>query len=144
MPEKLSNISKKFDEVRKEVLTLINSATIKCSCEFLVVGATARDIILKYCYEITADLRATIDLDVAINVPDWEGFQKIKDVLIETGRFNKDRLEHRIYYEGSSPVDIIPFGGIENTEGKIFFPPENRFEMTTLGFKEALTNARRV
>ncbi|MEN8194773.1 MAG: hypothetical protein ABFS12_18275 [Bacteroidota bacterium] len=143
MTKKSYNISDKLDTVRKEVLILINQAAEASNCKFLVIGATARDIILKHCYNVKEDLRATIDLDVAIAVQNWESFNKIKNTLLEDDKFTKDMLEYRIYYEESVPVDLIPFGGIANKEGNIFFQSENT-KMTILGFEEALKNAKNI
>jgi len=35
-------------------------------------------------------------------------------------------------------VDLIPFGGLENADGTISWPPDGDTVMSVLGFKEAL------
>ena len=141
MTQKLNNISSKLDPQQKEVLLLLQETAAKNNTNFLVVGATARDIILNFCYNVKVNLRATVDLDFGISVPDWETFHNIKNELIATGKFTTSRQEHRIIFKNNLPIDIVPFGGIEDGNGKITFPPDNRFVMTTLGFKEALSHA---
>lgn len=142
MQKELKNISDKIDPLRKDILSIVSNITTEFGINFLVVGATARDIILQYCLNFNRNLKATVDMDVGINVPNWEKFEIIKTALIETGKFKESDRVHRLYYGTSFPFDIIPFGGIESADGKIVFPPENRFIMTTLGFKESLENAQ--
>lgn len=137
------NISKKIDPVKKGLLQLVHNTTQDNGLEFLIVGATARDIIINDCYEISIDLRATQDLDIAISVKDWDDSHKLKDDLLQHDEFRETAIEYKLKYMNVFPLDIIPFGQIEDANGKIFFPQSQR-EMTTLGFKEALANSIKV
>lgn len=140
MIKKLKDISDKIDNDRKEVLLLLNDIISEHNCEFLIVGATARDIILKYCYDLKVNYRATIDLDIAINVRSWEDFETIKKAMISRKQFIPTKVNHRLHHSGGLPIDIIPFGGVEDDSGQIMFPPDN-LKMTTLGFDDTLKNA---
>lgn len=103
---------------------------------FFVLGATARDLILEGGYGIRS-FRATKDLDLAIQIEDWENYEILITTLLETGQFRKDRSPHRLIYKKELPIDIVPFGLIENEEGEITWPPENETSMSVIGFDEA-------
>lgn len=143
MTKKLYNISDEIDESRRKILLLVTQVAQENNCKFIIIGATARDIILKYCYQIKEDFRATVDLDIGIVVPNWKVFEEIRNSLVEIESFTTSSLEYRIFFEDVIPIDLLPFGGITTDEGKIYFPPEYK-EMTILGFEEALENAKEV
>ena len=80
---------------------------------FFVIGATARDIIFEHAYGIKAP-RATRDVDLAVQVANWQDFERLKEHLIATSKFvNDERMIQRLHYHGEIPVDIVPFGDIE-------------------------------
>ncbi|MEW6144581.1 MAG: nucleotidyl transferase AbiEii/AbiGii toxin family protein [Thermodesulfobacteriota bacterium] len=110
---------------------------------FFVIGATARDLILELGYGIRS-FRATRDLDLAIQVENWEQYNILSAALLETGRFRKDRSPHSFIYKEEQYIDIIPFGQIQNSEGEITWPPENETSMSVIGFSEAYENTLRV
>jgi predicted nucleotidyltransferase len=65
--------------------------------------------------------------------------------LIETGNFRKHpKQKQRFTYKEYQFIDIVPFGQIEDAEGRIFWPPEYDIEMSALGFNEAYTHSVRV
>ena len=49
--------------------------------DFFIIGATARDIVMQQMLN-TSSRRKTRDLDLAIAVPNWQEFDKIKNSLI--------------------------------------------------------------
>ena len=53
----------------------------KMNHDFFIIGATARDIIIQQMLN-TSSRRKTRDLDLAIAVPNWQEFDKIKNSLI--------------------------------------------------------------
>jgi predicted nucleotidyltransferase len=57
---------------------------------FFVVGATARDFILEHCYNMKSP-RMTMDIDLGVEVADWDEFTKLSDNLLATGKFSKDK-----------------------------------------------------
>ena len=120
----------------KPVLEIIIEVACKFNFEFLVIGATARDFLIKYVFESDINIRATRDLDFAILIDDWGTYDLIIDNLISEYGFVKGIEKQRLYYK-SLPVDIIPFGNIAEGES-IFWPPDRTIEMTVTGFKEVL------
>lgn len=103
--------------------------------EFYVIGATARDIIIRQLD--TASGRKTRDLDVAIAIPDWSVFEEIKERLISDG-FTKSKHMHQRFYYREYELDIVPFG-VAKEDDNIYWPPEEDIAMSVKGFNEALS-----
>ena len=49
-----------------------------------------------------------------------------------------------MYSPDNEPIDIVPFGGIEDKDANIAWPPKGDIAMKVLGFSEASENAERV
>ena len=84
-----------------------------------VVGATARDIIMKLLNEDDVR-RRTNDLDVAIALQEWGEFDRVKESL-ESNHFIKVKNKQKFYYKGKNhendfEVDVVPFGRIAENE----------------------------
>lgn len=113
---------------------------------YFLVGAMARDIILTHVFGLDTGL-ATRDVDFGVAVKDWDEFNGIKVLLIKTGRFTAaPNIQQRVYFQpnsGSSgyPVDIIPFGGVEDPPLSIAWPPGQSEIMSVIGYDEALATA---
>ena len=138
MTKKLLDLSGKIDgliPIFEDIIGIADPLEIP----FFVLGATARDLILDVGYGIRS-FRATKDLDLAIQIEDWENYEILITTLLETGQFRKDRNPHRLIHKKELPIDIIPFGQIENEEGEITWPPENETSMNVIGFDEAYAN----
>jgi predicted nucleotidyltransferase len=110
----------------------------------LLVGATARDILLTYAHGIVI-ARGTADIDFAIATRNWLTYESVKTSLVETGEFTAVRgTMHRLLYKGGMQVDIIPFDGVEGASRHIEWPPEHDVAMNVLGYREALQSAELV
>lgn len=108
----------------------------KLEIKFFVIGATARDIIMELHGEKSG--RRTQDIDIAIAVDKWEEFSTIEKEIIQLPNFEKDpKQQQRFLYLNDFQLDIVPYGGITTAEDKIFWPPDQSFAMTVLGFEEA-------
>lgn len=107
----------------------------KLEIKFFIIGATARDIIMELYGEAAG--RRTHDIDIAIAVDRWSLFESIKKEIVQLPNFKKDlKEEQRFFYMQDFQLDIVPYGGIANAEHKIFWPPDQSFAMTVLGFEE--------
>ena len=141
MKENLLDLSGKIDGFRVGVFETIATVAGSLSMPFFVVGATARNIILSDGYEIGVG-RATEDIDLGVQVPDWSSYERLKAGLVETGKFRLDNKQaQRILYEGLFPIDVIPFGAIAEPDDRLSWPPEHDTTMSTLGFEEAYDNS---
>jgi predicted nucleotidyltransferase len=135
----LINITKDIDTNTKKCLIEFDEVAKALGIEYMLVGATARDLVLHYVYGAKIE-RATNDVDMAIHVESWEVFEKIKSYLLGKG-YTKTKTEHRLNTTQGTPLDIVPFGGVEIGDSKIAWPPNQDFEMNVLGFSEARENA---
>jgi predicted nucleotidyltransferase len=132
----LFDLSEKIDQQTVAALFAVKGIADSQGIPFFVVGASARDFILKHCYGIEPP-RMTTDIDLGVKVADWEQFNKLTDALKTTGRFIPDKMQHQRYHFDSVLIDIVPFGPITDKNQRIAWPPEHEIFMSMVGFKEA-------
>jgi predicted nucleotidyltransferase len=129
------DLSGKIDNQTVEALAMVKRIADSLSIPFFVVGASARDFILKYCYGIEPP-RMTRDIDLGVEVASWEQFNQLKEALIATGKFSPTAEQQRLSFD-SVLIDIVPFGAITDENRHISWPPEHEIFMSLVGFKEA-------
>jgi len=139
MMSTLLNISGKIDPRISEVFNSIDRILTELKMQYIVVGATARDLVLHHVHGARIQ-RATDDVDFAIEVSDWNAFEILKMKLIERG-FRETKAQHRLISPANMVIDIVPFGDIEDKQSLIAWPPKGEVIMNVLGFKEACDNA---
>jgi len=142
MNNTLLNISGKIDQESLAIYAAVKNAATELDIPFLVVGASARDLVLHYAYGARIK-RATADIDFGIQISDWNSFNLLRDALIKAG-FTETRSTHRLISPHNKIVDIVPFGSIEDENANITWPPEGKVTMNVLGFTEALENSVQV
>ena len=135
MTNTLLDLSGKIDEVMVSAFGRIDQISFSMGIPFFVVGATARDILLDVSHGIGSK-RATIDIDIAVFIEDWDQFERIKDELISTTDFSRTREPKRLLFKKRLPVDIIPFGGVAGKGNLIEWPSDRSFKMSVAGFRE--------
>ena len=140
MSENFFNLSGKIDSLRINIIEILTSTAHDAIIPFFIVGATARDIILTSGYGIQT-IRATEDIDFAIQVHDWDQFKSLKASLIKTGKFHPSKKPYRLKYDDTISIDIIPFGSISSDNGSISWPPDNSVVMSIIGFEDAYSQA---
>jgi predicted nucleotidyltransferase len=131
----LFNLSGKIDQQTIAALSLVKEVADSLSIPFFVVGASARDIILKHCYGIEPP-RITRDIDLGVEVAGWEQFNQLRESLLSMGKFSSTSQRHRLQFD-SVLIDIVPFGAITDERRQISWPPEHEIFMSMVGFKEA-------
>lgn len=122
----------------------INAHTEALGIPYLVIGATARDIILHHGYGAAIE-RGTRDIDFGIQVQNWDQFEQLKEHLLKNG-FTPDQTKvHQLVTtvpNGESwEIDIIPFGNIAGDGNSITWPPQHDIGMSVTGFNEAFKHA---
>jgi predicted nucleotidyltransferase len=140
MTKNLLNISGKISDPIVSIYALIADIAEQNNLPFFIIGATARDIIFEHAYGIPS-LRATKDIDLAVQVAKWQDFESLKNQLIATGQFSQSKEKQRLRHHNEIPIDIVPFGDVA-TDGNISWPPEYDIEMTVAGFQEAYDNTQ--
>lgn len=121
-----------------ELLKKLTDSFNRMGREFYVIGATARDIIIRQLIDTTAG-RRTKDLDIAIAIPDWSVFDEIKEVLVADGFKKSTDMRQRFYY-GEYELDIVPYG-VAKDDDNIYWPPEEEIAMSVKGFDEVLSES---
>ena len=121
MSKQLIDLSGKIDSFLLEIFKEIEKVSQTLSIDFFVVGATARDIILEFGYGIPT-IRATKDIDLGIQVSNWEEFSRFKEGLIKGGNFTSTKQTQRLKNKNGILVDIIPFGKIANQKKLSGYP----------------------
>ncbi|MGM0672508.1 nucleotidyl transferase AbiEii/AbiGii toxin family protein [Thioalkalivibrio sp.] len=140
------NVSNRIDPLLAEALGEIDRLAADLRIPFVVVGATARDMVLHHGFGLKVR-RATRDIDLALEIAHWATFQDLENSLLATGRFVADRAAQRlIFTDGDQrlPVDLIPYGKIEDSDHEITWPPDHTVRMNVLGFGDAFKTARLV
>lgn len=134
------DLSNKLPTQIVEILRIISQIADELEIPILMIGATARDLVLHYAYNVRK-MRATKDIDFAVMVENWAKYENLKSKLIESDDFAPVKnIEHRLKENSTETfIDIVPFGEIEFPKDKITWRSE--FEMTTYGFAEAFENA---
>ena len=120
----------------KPVLEELIPVFEKRGIKFYIIGAVARDIILDLNDEKSQ--RVTMDLDIAIAIDNWGDYEDISSDILSLPNFSKDeKQQQRFLFKGHYQVDIVPYGGIKDQNDKIYWPPDELFAMSVVGFEEA-------
>lgn len=122
-----------------ELLSVVNECFKEVGQDFFVIGATARDILIRQLIGISSG-RKTRDLDLAIAIPNWKAFDDITQTLLSHGFTKEEKMYQRFYY-GAYEMDVVPYGEVTKEDGYIYWPPEEDIAMSVKGFEEVLKNA---
>lgn len=136
----------RIDPLVMEVMRKVDAIATEQKLSYFLAGATAREVILRHVFG-RAPGRRTLDVDFAIAVHDWQGFQNLKATLIDKAGFEPDAKNiQRLKYPSNEAVivDLIPFGDIETVDRTIVWPPDGDTVMQVAGFTDALASALQV
>ncbi|MBA7686633.1 hypothetical protein ES703_95084 [subsurface metagenome] len=89
-------------------------------------------------------IRATLDIDFGVQVPNWDEYLKLKQGLVETGEFTETEDVQRMMFHSSLRIDLIPFGPIADKTSTIKWPPNQEIVMSILGFEESFRHSQTV
>jgi predicted nucleotidyltransferase len=143
------SLERPVDPLTLSILELIDRLLRHAKIRYMLVGATARDLLLYHVFG-HAVTRATYDLDFAILVDSWEQFTIVKQMFLDVPGFtDKGRNAQRLYYKPTGAsfetiVDIIPFGKLETAERTIVWPPDADVVMNVAAFSDVFENSLRV
>ena len=131
------------DSLLAALLGEIDQVAHHFGARFCIVGATARDLVLHGVHGLEAG-SATLDVDFAVAVESWTEFATFRDALLATGRFAAvASQQHQLRYVagGNYPLDIIPFGGVADSNHRLAWPPDANPVMNLIGYHEVVENA---
>jgi len=130
-----------IDPLLAQVYRPVDAATRALSIRWVIIGATARDLIYEQLFKVRPR-RGTRDVDLAIEVSHWRGYESLRNTLLADGRFRRcEREQQRLICTATGlPVDIVPFGGVDRDHA-VSWPPTHDIRMSTLGLADALNCA---
>lgn len=137
-----------LDPVTHAIIQAVHLVANDINASYFIIGATARDILLRHVSGVPTG-RATRDVDFAIALENWEQFESIKKAMVASGDFEAASEAHRLYYQPKKfsrayPLDLIPFGGVEQNGHRIAWPPDMHVVMNVAGYAEALSSSVQV
>jgi len=123
-----------------EAIAAVQAAAAAIGCDMYVTGGLARDLWLEFGHGIDTG-RRTDDVDFGMECPDWQTFDRLSREL-EARQLRRDgRVQHRFRHPNGTEIDVIPFGGVEEPERTIAWPPDGNPVMNLVGFTEVATSA---
>jgi predicted nucleotidyltransferase len=134
-----SNGSPTTEPFFAELCSAVAVVAERLDIPFFLVGATARDLILEN-QNRSGAWRKTKDVDFGVRVRSWTEYAKLRQGLIDTGRFAPDSAVQRLLF-ASVPVDFVPFGGVADVDGQITWPADPDTRLNVMGFEEAYRTA---
>jgi len=122
-----------------EAIAAVQAAAAAIGCDMYVTGGLARDLWLEFGHGIDTG-RRTEDVDFGMECPDWQTFDRLSREL-EARQLRRDgRVQHRFRHPNGTEIDVIPFGGVEEPERTIAWPPDGNPVMNLVGFTEVATS----
>jgi predicted nucleotidyltransferase len=128
-------LSNKIPPHLLEIITAFQEVLGEKAYDFLLIGASARDLIMDGIYNLGIR-RMTKDVDFALFVPEWDDYHSVREKLMASGRFTATRITHKLMYNQAYEIDIVPFGNIQNDQGQYTWPPDHIKAMNVAGFIE--------
>jgi len=140
-----------LDPITVDITRHLQAACDRLRVEWLIVGATARVIVLEHVLGFPP-ARATRDVDFAVAIESWERFDELKRQLEATSRFvaSHDEKQRLHFFPAGTAtargiaVDLVPFGGVERPQFTIAWPPDADTHLHVFGYGDALASAVKV
>lgn len=102
-----------------EMLTALERGLAKFKVDFYLVGAVARDVWMSGINKIEPR-RTTGDIDFAVFINNIETYDELREHLInEEGFFPYKGNNFVLIWKGRTQVDLLPFGAIEDENGRV-------------------------
>ncbi|HEY4373014.1 MAG TPA: nucleotidyl transferase AbiEii/AbiGii toxin family protein [Burkholderiales bacterium] len=121
-----------------QLATIVAGMQAAAPIAFILIGATARDVMLKAHGQESP--RATEDVDFAFMVEAWEEFDTLRAALLASGEFSPDpkKTIHKLRHAPTGyKLDLVPFGAIEDGAREVTLPPESGIKFDCFGIREA-------
>lgn len=133
--------SVKVDDALFEVLEAFSTAADAVKAPWLVIGATARIMLLERIYGWPPGL-GTNDIDFGVQIGNWDHYRQLCEFIIRGGASETERTPTKRFRSKQDMIfDLVPYGGVENSNKQVFWPPHNDDVMTVRGFDAAASGA---
>jgi predicted nucleotidyltransferase len=119
-----------------EMLSALQRGLEKFGIDFYLVGAVARDVWMSGIHKI-APRRTTSDIDFAVLINDKGTYEELKEYLINIEGFNTYKGNvFVLIWKDKAEVDLLPFGAIEDKDGKVIITGLGLTNISLVGFTE--------
>jgi predicted nucleotidyltransferase len=119
-----------------EMLKALERGLAHFNIDFYLIGAVARDVWMRGIHKI-APRRTTRDIDFAVLINDKGVYEQLKDYLIQKEDFQPySGNSFVLLWKDRGQVDLLPFGAIEDDEGKVTIEGTGYTTIHVDGFKE--------
>ena len=119
-----------------EMLSALERGFEKFGIDFYLVGAVARDVWMSGINKI-APRRATGDIDFAVLINDKGTYEELKNYLVQAEGFHPYKGNAFVLiWEDKTEVDLLPFGAIEDEDGKVTTSGLGLTNISLQGFTE--------
>jgi len=126
-----------------DVLQKIVETTTELRIPFLLIGAMARDMLLEHVHDMSKE-RRTMDVDIGVMVGSWAEFSEFSAAMTARGFERHLTVAHRFRSDKGIVIDVVPFGGLADANGYIYWPPDDNPMMRVTGFDDVLRHCLRV
>jgi predicted nucleotidyltransferase len=118
-----------------ETVEVVMTVSSGLACPVFLTGALARVLWLVFGFDIDTG-RRTEDVDFAVQCTDWETFEALARALYDRGLQRVGDSQHKFLHNNGTEIDLIPFGGVEQPDRTLAWPPEGDRVMNLMGFAE--------
>jgi predicted nucleotidyltransferase len=136
---------RRFPSGLEQVLPALTHGLQHLGLNFFLVGAVARDLWLDATLE-TGPRRRTKDIDLAVLVADQAEYEQLRDWLTTHEQFHAPTSSAfcLIHQPTGVQVDLMPFGGIADAEGRVQVAGQGLTRISVVGLAEVLTQTEPV
>lgn len=119
-----------------EMLSALERGFSKFEIDFYLVGAVARDVWMSGINKI-APRRTTGDIDFAVLIINKGTYDELKTYLVEEEGFHPFKGNaYVLIWQGKTEVDLLPFGAIEDEDGRVITGGFGLTNISLQGFTE--------
>jgi predicted nucleotidyltransferase len=130
-----------FKQIRQDagisgMLTALEDGLSQFGLDFYLIGAVARDVWMHGIHNKTP-FRATRDVDFAVLINDKGVYEQLKQYLVDSKGFTPSRENGFVLlWKDKKQVDLLPFGEIQDEEGKVTIKGTGFTTIHVPGFSE--------
>jgi predicted nucleotidyltransferase len=124
----------------KEMFFALENSLQFFNINFYLVGAIAKSVWMSSIHK-QGPSRATKDFDIAILLATKNEFQLLKEHLVNKNKFvASGENAFALIWEGKYKIDLLPFGEIENVEGRVIVDGKGFTNISVPGFYDIYKN----
>jgi predicted nucleotidyltransferase len=135
---KFSDLNENLDF--KDMFLALESSLKSIGINFYLIGAIAKNVWMTGIHK-QGPSKATKDFDIAILIATKKEFQSLKEHLVNVNKFEaSSENAFTIVWKGKYVIDLMPFGEIENEEGRVIVDGKGFVNISVPGFYDIYKN----